>query len=62
MYSFILMEECFNCAASTPKCYTLILEGSTVLKDVAVCRECVSDLRNVEWIEVERPSTPTNSQ
>ncbi|UIO99765.1 hypothetical protein Hbl1158_14775 [Halobaculum sp. CBA1158] len=46
------MDECFSCAGSALEHRTLLLEGNTVLEDVVICADCLSDFETVEWIEV----------
>jgi ribosome-binding protein aMBF1 (putative translation factor) len=45
-------KECFMCGQSAQGRYTLVLDNSKIIEDVVVCEECISDLRNTEWIEV----------
>jgi hypothetical protein len=44
--------ECFMCGQSAQGRYTLVLDNSKIIEDVVVCEECISDLRNTEWIKV----------
>lgn len=45
-------DECFNCAEPASETYTLVLAPGRILEDKVLCDTCVSDFRDVEWIEV----------
>jgi hypothetical protein len=45
-------RECFNCATPASGRYTLVLEGSNVFEDTAICEECLSAFRSIEWIDI----------
>ena len=46
-------DDCFNCARTASESYDLILDSRTVVEDVRVCEDCVSEFEEEDWIDVE---------
>jgi hypothetical protein len=46
-------SETVLCVESASEHYTVVLEGSRALSEQAICDECVSDLREEEWIKFQ---------
>ena len=47
------MNECFVCVEPTSDRYSVTLERSKTLGEKVICDECVTDLREEDWIHID---------
>lgn len=54
--------DCFNCAdGPVSEAYRLAVESVGVFEHKHICRDCVREFREVDWIEIQDPVTSMRS-